>query len=59
MMVVAIETLIIYKHSENTANLVDTPTPYWISIPWSSILIFSICFYIYLIWKKDATTEFP
>ena len=55
-MIVFLETLIIYKHSEDTVNLVDAPTSYWILIPWFVALISSLSMYIYLMTKKNATS---
>jgi len=56
--VMALETVISWKFRHGTGNLLDNPTPLYISLPWiisSAILVF---YYLYLRFKKNRVTKY-
>jgi hypothetical protein len=53
------EMLLTYKYREGTGNLVDAPTPWYIWLPWTSVILGSILFWFYLRFKKGHTVKYP
>lgn len=53
------EAFISLKYIGDAGNIMDNPTPLYISIPWITIIAGSICYYLYLRLKPDHTTKYP
>ena len=51
--------LLAYKYREGTGNLMDVPTPIYIWLPWSSVLLGGVIFWFYLRFKKGHTVKYP
>ena len=51
-----LEAFVALKFMEGSGNMIEAPTPVYIWLPWSAIVTFIVVYYIYLRFKKDATT---
>ena len=54
--IILLETLCSIKFSKNAGHMLDNPTPLYISIPWEILIASCGSFYVYLRYKKGATT---
>ena len=54
---VFVEAYVALKHIKDSGNIVEAVTPYYISLPWMFLGLFVIEYYIYLVYRKDRTTE--
>jgi hypothetical protein len=52
------ETITCYKYRKGTGNLLDNPTPIWVTIPWILTFGFMVFFWLYLRFKPDRTKKF-
>lgn len=52
------ETLICYKYRKGTGNILDNPTPLWVSIPWAITFGFMAVFWIFLRFKPNRTKKY-
>lgn len=57
--VLCTETIMCYKFRKDGANIQDTPTPLYISIPWILGWVILYSHYFYLRFRTDRTTKYP
>ena len=53
------EMILAYKYREGTGNLLDNPTPWYIWLPWSTVILSGVLFWFYLRFKKGHTVKYP
>jgi len=53
------ELLIAYKYREGTGHITDTPTPWYIWMPWSLVVLALIGGFFYLRFKPGHTVKYP
>ena len=53
------EMILAYKYREGTGNLLDNPTPCYIWLPWSTVILSGVLFWFYLRFKKGHTVKYP
>ena len=53
------ELLIAYKYREGTGHITDTPTPWYIWMPWSLVILALIGGFLYLRFKPGHTVKYP
>ena len=56
-MLMALESYVAVRFRRDSGNTVDAPTPWYIWVPWFLIISHSVSYYVFLLTKKDATTE--
>jgi phosphatidylserine synthase 2 len=57
--IIATEGLISYKYREGTGHITDTPTPWYIWMPWTFSTLALVCGFLYLRFKPDHTVKYP
>jgi len=53
------EFMLCWKYRKNTGNILNNPTPLWVSIPWAIFFITIAVTWVYLRFKPDRTKKFP
>ena len=53
------EVFISYKFSHEAENMLDEPTPLYVSLSWNAVGTFSLIFYLYLRFKPNHTLKYP
>lgn len=53
------ETLLCFKYRKDTGNILNNPTPLWVSIPWALFFISITVTWLYLRFKPDRTRKYP
>ena len=53
------EIILCYKYRADTGNLIDAPTPWYIWLPWSAVIIGCVVFWFYLRFKDGHTVKYP
>ncbi len=52
-----LESYVAVRFRRDSGNTVDAPTPWYIWVPWFLAVTSCVSYYLYLMTKKDATTE--
>ena len=53
------EAILCYKYRAGTGHYEDTPTPWYIWMPWTATIVGCIAFWFYLRFKPDHTVKYP
>jgi hypothetical protein len=53
-----VESIVCYKYREGTGNILDNPTPLYISVPWAIFFIYITVTWLYLRFKPGHTVKF-
>ena len=51
--------ILAYKYREGTGNLIDAPTPWYSSFPWTAFFVAGVTYWFYLRFKKGHTVKYP
>lgn len=57
--IIITEALISYKYREGTGHITDTPTPWYIWMPWTSGALGLLFVFLYLRFKPDHSLKYP
>jgi len=52
------EGFVCYKYRKGTGNIMDNPTPLWVSLPWGITFGSMLVFWCYLRFKKDRVKKY-
>lgn len=52
------ECLMCWKFRHGTGNIIEAPTPFYISFPWAAGLSFMFAYWLFLRFKPDATKKY-
>ena len=53
------EMILTFKYREGTGNLVDAPTPWFVWVPWTTVIVGAVLYWFYLRFKSDHTVKYP